>query len=423
MFRASSLGRITLMVLLSIGWASQIVAAQNPLTLREVLSRAVRSNPELRAYEYLLVAQDGRIAQAGVKPNPTLNANLEDVLGTGDVSGLKGAELTLGLSQLIEIGGLRDRRVDVARAERDGLESEKAIRRLDLVAETARRFITLVSMQEQHALTHRAVALAEETLAAAQRRVEAARSPQAEQDRAGVALERARIADAHAEHELVSARFALAEAWGAEQPDFDTVTADLYALPAPVNYDGLLRSLEQTPDISRYLSESRLRESEIRLHTATRRPGIELGAGVRRLEATKDMALVFSFSVPLGINNRNEGLIAEARARRDGAEANRSVALLKARTRLGQLYREMQDRAREVPALRDRALPQMEEALRNTTYAFERGRYSYLELIDAQRELLDLQADLIDAATEYHQTLIEIERLTGTAAIEEGTLP
>ena len=423
MFRASSLGRITLMVLLSMGWASQIVAAQNPLTLREVLSRAVRSNPELRAYEYLLVAQDGRIAQAGVKPNPTLNANLENVLGTGDVSGLKGAELTLGLSQLIEIGGLRDRRVDVARAERDGLESEKAIRRLDLVAETARRFITLVSMQEQHALTHRAVALAEETLAAAQRRVEAARSPQAEQDRAGVALERARIADAHAEHELVSARFALAEAWGAEQPDFDTVTADLYALPAPVNYDGLLRSLEQTPDISRYLSESRLRESEIRLHTATRRPGIELGAGVRRLEATKDMALVFSFSVPLGINNRNEGLIAEARARRDGAEANRSVALLKARPRLGQLYREMQDRAREVPALRDRALPQMEEALRNTTYSFERGRYSYLELIDAQRELLDLQADLIDAATEYHQTLIEIERLTGTAAIEEGTLP
>lgn len=423
MSRAFSLGRITLTVLVSMGWTMQTVAAQSPLTLREVLSRAVRSNPELRAYEYLLVAQDGRIAQAGVKPNPTLNANIENVLGTGDTSGLKGAELTLGLSQLIEIGGLRDRRVDVARAERDGLESEKAIRRLDLVAETARRFITLVSMQEQHALTHRGVALAEETMAAARRRVEAARSPQAEQDRAGVALERARIADAHAEHELVSARYALAESWGAEQPDFEAVTADLYALPAPVNYDGLVRSLEQTPDISRYLSESRLRESEIRLHTATRRPGIELGAGVRRLESTKDMALVFSFSVPLGVNNRNDGLIAEARARREGADANRSVSLLKARTRLGQLYREMQDRAREVPALRDRALPQMEEALRNTTYAFERGRYSYLELIDAQRELLDLQADLIDAATEYHQTLIEIERLTGTAAIDEGTQP
>jgi cobalt-zinc-cadmium efflux system outer membrane protein len=423
MIRVYSLGRLTLMVLLSMGTAGHTVAAQNPLTLREVLSRAVRSNPELRAYEYLLVAQDGRIAQAGVKPNPTLNADLENVLGTGDVSGVKGAELTLGLSQLIEIGGLRDRRVEVARAERDGLESEKAIRRLDLVAETARRFITLVSMQEQHALTHRSVTLAEETLAAARLRVEAARSPQAEQDRAAVALERARIADAHAEHALVSARYSLAESWGAEQPDFEAVTADLYALPAPVNYDGLVRSLEQTPDISRYISESRLRESEIRLHTATRRPGMEVGAGVRRMETTNDMALVFSFSVPLGVNNRNEGLIAEARARRDGAEANRAVDLLKARTRLGQLYRELQDRAREVPALRDRALPQMEEALRNTTYAFERGRYSYLELIDAQRELLDLQADLIDAATEYHQTLIEIERLTGTAAIEEGTQP
>lgn len=48
-------------------------------------------------------------------------------------------------------------------------------------------------------------------------------------------------------------------------------------------------------------------------------------------------------------------------------------------------------------------------------FSYERGRYSYLELVDAQRELLDLRDALIEAATQYHQTLIEIERLTGTA--------
>ena len=57
----------------------------------------------------------------------------------------------------------------------------------------------------------------------------------------------------------------------------------------------------------------------------------------------------------------------------------------------------------------------MESALKNTEYAFERGRYSYLELTDAQQELLDLRGTLIDAAALYHLTRIEIERLTGAA--------
>jgi cobalt-zinc-cadmium efflux system outer membrane protein len=411
------------MVLLAVGWTGHACAAADTLDLREALSRSMRSNPELRAYEHLLHAQDGRIKQAGVKPNPTLSAEVENVFGSGELQAFDAAEVTLGLSQLVELGGLRDRRIDVARAERAALESDLDIRRLDLLAETARRFTALASMQEQHELTHQAVRLAEQTLDAARRRVDAARAPQAEHDRAVVALERARIADAHAEHELASARHALAEAWGAENPDFEAVSADLYTLPATISLDALMAALEGTPDITRHVSEARMRESEIRLHAAARRPGVELGAGVRRFESTDDTALVFSFSVPLGITNRNEGLIAESRARRDGAEVDRSLALLKARTRLGQLYRELQDRARELRALGEHALPQMERALASTSYAFERGRYSYLELVDAQRELLELRAALIAAATGYHQTLIEIERLTGTAVIREGVQP
>ena len=67
-------------------------------------------------------------------------------------------------------------------------------------------------------------------------------------------------------------------------------------------------------------------------------------------------------------------------------------------------------------ALRERALPQIEAALKKTEYAYERGRYSYLELVDAQRELVAVRDSLIDAATAYHLTLIEIERLSGLSA-------
>ncbi len=390
-------------------------AADVPLTLREALSRTLQSNPDLTAYQYVLKAQDGRITQAGLRPNPILSAELENVLGSGDTKGFDAAELTLGLSQLIELGGLRDKRVASARIEREGLEVEGHVARLDLIAETARRFVSLVSQQEEHRLTHLAVELADKTAAAVKRRVEAAKSPEAEQDRAAVALERARIADAHAEHELLAARSDLAASWGASEPDFTDAAADLYQLPDIAAYPELIAALERTPDLTRYLSEARLRDSEITLALASRRPGIEVGAGVRRFEESNDTALLFSVGIPLPFSDRNQGTVAAAQALKEGAEAQRTAALVKARAQLFRNYRELLDQRSQVTALRERALPRMEAALKNTEYAYDRGRYSYLELVDAQRELLDVRTGLIDAATAYHLTLIEIERLTGTA--------
>ncbi len=414
MFRFNTSGRCALAVFIAFALPGFAGAEPTPLSLREALARTLQSNPDLAAYQFVLKAQDGRIDQAGYKPNPTLNSTLENVLGTGENKNLKAAELTIGLSQLIELGGLRGQRVAVAQSARETLETEGHIARLDVLAETARRFVSLVSQQEEHQLTHLAVELAEKTAGTVERRVSAAKSPLAERDRAAVALERAKTADAHAEHELMSARYDLVASWGAVRPDFELAAADLYALPTIADYDQLLTALENTPDLSRYLSESRLHDSEIKLALASRNPGVEVGAGLRRLQVTQDTALVFSFSVPLPVYNRNQGLVAEAEARKQGAAAQRAAALVKARAQLFRGYRELLDRRNEVTSLRERALPRMEAALKATEYAYERGRYSYLELVDAQRELLAVKGSLIEAAAQYHLTLIEIERLTGT---------
>ncbi|MGB0218490.1 TolC family protein [Sinimarinibacterium flocculans] len=414
-FRLIAAGRLAPVVLLAVAFSDPSVASGASLKLRDALARTLESNPDLAAYEYVLRAQDGRITQAGLRPNPVITADVENAFGTGETRGLDATELTIGLSQLIELDGLRDKRVTSAQFTREGLEIDGQIRRLDILAETARRFVKLVGQQEQHRLTHLAVELSEKTAEAVQRRVAAAISPESERDRAAVALERARIADAHAEHALVAARYELAASWGAIQPDFVEAAADLYALPELSAYEDLLAALERTPDLSRYLSERRLRESEVTLALASQRPGIEIGAGIRRLAEIDDTAFVFNVGIPLTVNNRNQGAVAEAEALKAGAQANRSAALLKARTQLFSNHRELQDLGQQVRALRERALPRTEAALKGTESAYERGRYSYLELVDAQRELLSVRDNLIEAAMQYHLTLIEIERLTATA--------
>jgi cobalt-zinc-cadmium efflux system outer membrane protein len=105
-------------------------------------------------------------------------------------------------------------------------------------------------------------------------------------------------------------------------------------------------------------------------------------------------------------------VIDEAAARRDAVGAQRDAALVKARAALYALHRQLQDAVAIARQLESTTIPVMEEALRETQYAFERGRYSYLELIDAQREYLALQSERIDASTLAHLLAIEIERLT-----------
>jgi cobalt-zinc-cadmium efflux system outer membrane protein len=135
-----------------------------PFTLAQALARAEARHPLFASYRAQLQAADARAVQAGIRPAPVLNLTVENALGTGAVSGLSAAETTLGFSQLIERGGLRDRRIEAAAAGREQVASDAEIAHLDLRAEVARRFVHVLSDQAQLAITREATELARGTL-------------------------------------------------------------------------------------------------------------------------------------------------------------------------------------------------------------------------------------------------------------------
>ena len=125
------------------------------------------------------------------------------------------------------------------------------------------------------------------------------------------------------------------------------------------------------------------------------------------------------FSIPLRAFDRHQGAIREAELRRaadagtaaGGADQRRSPRCIG-------LYQALQANRARMNTLRDAVLPQAQQALEQTQYGYERGRFSYLELAVAQRELLELESAAIDAAADSQQMLCEIERLTGQALAE-----
>ncbi len=425
LFRARAAGACALILGLALNSAiaqSQAVAAAtaSPLTLGEAIERALAANPALRGFGFDLKAQDARIIGAGQRPATEASMELENFLGSGEDRGLDSAEATFRLSQVIELGGKRNLRTAAAQAGRNVLSVEQQAAQLDVLAEVTRRFILIAAHQEQLELTRNATEVSRETVKDVERRVSAARSPEAELLRAQAALATAELDERSAEQQLEVARRQLAALWGEPDDRFGVITADLYRLPSPVEFESLARRLDANPDFLRFTSEARLREAEIRLARSQRRPDLQVSGGVRRLEATNDQAFVLGVSVPLFSGRRAAPAIAEATARRDRLDVDRQVAVLRARTQLFGLYQELRQAIAETRTVQDTILPRLEKALEQTDYAYERGRYSYLELVDAQRTWQAARRALIEAAERAQTLQVEIERLTGEPLANEN---
>jgi len=121
--------------------ASIFGADESSISLHQAVERARELRPELNGFVFELRVQDATEAEAALRPAPTVELQLEDALGSGSRGGFESAQTTLSLSQLIELGGKRDSRIEVANAQSERLRSAQAAQQLDVVAEIGRAFV------------------------------------------------------------------------------------------------------------------------------------------------------------------------------------------------------------------------------------------------------------------------------------------
>jgi cobalt-zinc-cadmium efflux system outer membrane protein len=406
---------------LSSGLASA-QGAEN-LDFSAALRRALEKQPQLAGFVHELRAQEARAGEAALAPATSIGLLVEDVAGDGARRGFDAAQSTLTLSRVIELGGKRDARVAAADAERSRLTTRRAAAQLDAAAEVARRFVETLHEREAVRIAGEELQQAEATHLAVERRVRAALAPAAEVARAGVRVAQARLELEHAEHLLQSSRVYLAAAMGERSVLFGETVGDLYSLPVPAPLDELLARVEKTPDFESFIDEARLRDAQIRLAQVQRRPDIRAEVGVRRFEADGGMAVVAGISMPLQSRSRARFGVDVAEATRAKTESEREAAYLQVRAQLLAQYSELKHSLLEAGTLRGEIIPRLEQALSRTEYAYERGRYSYLELADVQRELLQARRRVADVAADFHTIRIEIERLTGQSLDVVGVTP
>jgi outer membrane protein, heavy metal efflux system len=383
------------------------------IDMEEAITRTLARNPTLVAFGYQIEIQQARLTQSQLRPNPELGVLVENVFGSGEYEDTDGAETTLSLGWVLERGKL-EHRIAAARAGVSLYESEAEIQRLDVIAQTARLFLVSLANQERLVQMQHAVTLSKQTVEVVKKRVNAGRAPDADLARAEAQLARIQLEREDVEHEVLTANYRLSAQWSQFEPDFSTVIGDPRQLPKPAEFSSLLAQVDQNPSLSRFLTQKRLREAELRLAESEAKPNWRVSAGIRRLELTNDNAFVMGIDIPLATRNQNQGRIAEARAKIALADANRTATRLQIETQMFAVYQALQHSLHQTQTLREEVLPRVEQALTDTQRAYEMGRYDYSVLQLLQAEVLDTRTALVEASIEAHAHLIEIERLTGT---------
>jgi cobalt-zinc-cadmium efflux system outer membrane protein len=380
------------------------------LTLDMALRQVARFNSSLQAGRKQREAVLGLVRQANLRPNPELELEAEDV--GGDLTGFRESELSVQLSQDLELWGQRRARRDVALRDVEAVNWETRVQGFDLYAETKSRFYELLHAQKKVQLAEEAAQLALELADAARIRVEKGAALSSEQLLGELGFERARIEVALAETELGNARRNLAALWRGEDKGLKVLDSD----PPPTALPDLvvLKSyLKESREVVGWTLEQGTINALLNLEKANRPPSPTLSGGYKRSEAEGINTFLVGLGIPLPLFNRNQGTIGSLRLQSQAVKSARDQALVNAEAELEAIHQELNTLLSNRTSLDTLILPKAEEAYQSLNRAYELGRIPYVTLLEGQQSLIDVRFELNDVDLAIRQEIIAIERLLG----------
>ncbi len=379
-----------------------------PLTLKSALELAYGTNAALSSAKRELEAVAGSILQAGLRPNPRVEALIEDLRPENRLTAIY-------VNQALELGGKRPARIAAAERRQDVVLAELNAMRAEIRAAVMAAFFDVLVAQERFLLTQGLVELSQRATTAASKRVTAGKVSPVEETKARVAEASVRVELSQAATNLKMARKRLTAIWGNATPRFERAEGQVEALPALPALKDLTARLANAPGLARAQLEVNRRQALVEVERSLRIPDVTLSLGGRRNnEAGLNQALL-GVSLPIPIFNRNQGNILEALRRTDKARDELSGTEIRLNNEIAQALERLNVARQEIEVLQREILPGAQSAYDAATKGYIMGKFSFLEVLDAQRTLFQAKSQYLRALAEAHRSAAEIERVLGEA--------
>lgn len=406
--RSSGFGAaVTLAMIL---WGPAACAAQSTLSLHEAIQQA-ETGPLAHEGQDQVDAAQGLIRQAGLRPNPRLYIQSEDLRPWADNFDFANNTEDYGyVGQTIELDRKRAKRLDVARANARRSEAERTLLEQQIAGQVAGAYWAAVAsarisklMEDDMAVVDDMVRYHKERVdAGAMRGVDLLRM-QIERDRLYIALEAAR-------REAVLTRIELSRVIGHPLTAQTELTESLDAM-APLQAQTVAVVLTSRADVVAAREAVASAQADLKLQKAIGVPDVDLFAGYKRNSGANTG--YGGLQMPLAFGNRNQGEVQRAQANVHLAQDRLQQLEISVQADVTAAF-EGYSRQRVIV---ETILPEMRaRARQNLTImsdAYKTGGVDLLRYIDAGRTAIDVEVSALRSLAEFQQSGLRLQLANG----------
>lgn len=234
-----------------------------------------------------------------------------------------------------------------------------------------------------------------------------------EATRTQVQVSEVRLERGRAEQVLTVAYQQLAAVTGAPMARFSRVEGRSDDDAAVPSRTALLERLEQTADMRLARLQIDQREAALALARTQRIPDLTVSIGSQYSETDRERVNVVGLSMPIPLFDRNQGNILAAARRADQARDQRNGAELRLRSEVIQVLAQWGTANQEVRAFESAILPSAQQAQDTATRGFERGKFAFRDVLDAQRTLVAARLQYLQSQAQRNEARMRLERIFG----------
>jgi cobalt-zinc-cadmium efflux system outer membrane protein len=383
-------------------------AAQEPLTLSDVLRIALTDNPLIAAWEAKIKAGEGEVLSAKAFPNPEIGGRYDRIVRLAPGQNEGGVELR----QLLENPSKRKYRRQAAEMDLKAISYERETLLLNFVFQVKRAFYNILLAKKNLEVDQDNEKSARTLLSSAKIRVEAGEAPEFELIKAQVEFARASNEVQKAATKLSLAKTNLNTLMGRSGSNPMDVAGELESGRHDFSLEALIqKALEQHPLIQEQKYLVQRQAHLIDEAKASRFPGVTV-SGFYTWEFDKETAGV-GLSVPLPIWYQQKGAITTASAEKIRAEAELKNLQNETNRSVTEAYQDYVIASNLVQVFTKELLRKAEESRKIAEISYREGASGILDLIDAQRTARQTFLDYQQALFELKVAEAALERATG----------
>jgi cobalt-zinc-cadmium efflux system outer membrane protein len=390
---------------------------------------AFSQNADLLATRQRLNEAQGLLRQSAFRTNPAIEASYGDGAPVGSGPNLR--EFSLGYSHVFELGGKRQRRIEVSEWGLKLAAFEIADRERQIRADVKSRYGEALAAIRNLQFTEELLGLNQETYEITRARVQQGESPSVDQGLLQVDVGRLESDRTLMENQVLRNVLAIKPLVGMQLDQELPLQGSLQSWQTTLTLTEALARAESTrPDLGASRIEQSLRNSEVRSSKAEAVPNL-VGSvrytrsndlfdqyGLNRAGSVVpirdlDKMLTVGVSIVLPLRNRNQGIIQAAEARTASAQLRSQYLQQVVAQEVTSAYRRFEAAKRARSVFEGSVLDRSQENVRIIRAAYTAGELRLFDVLNEQRRLVDTQRAYTDVLREYFLSVVELERSIG----------